>query len=156
MCCCLTCFLDGEDIQHLCVSQVGVSSKQDGDIIRRTCHLPHHQCQLSHPLCCVGLTALKVWRHQIKRLASEQHLSLRSVKVKPGFSDSTFTGVTLITEHQPEPWAGSSSSDWVESRISCCPAGWPVTSSASSRHSNPLYQLMVRREQRGGSNCTQS
>lgn len=43
---------------NLRIPQVGVSSKQDSDIIRRLCHPLHHQSQLSHPLCRTGLTAL--------------------------------------------------------------------------------------------------
>lgn len=62
---------------NLSIPQVGVSSKQNGDIIRRLCHHLHHQSQLSHPLSCIGLTALKVGRHETKLVAFEQHLILK-------------------------------------------------------------------------------
>lgn len=62
------------EASNLSIPQVGVSSEQDGHVIGRLRHPLHHQPQLLHPLCCIGLTALKVGRHETELLAPEQHL----------------------------------------------------------------------------------
>lgn len=56
------------------VSQVGVSSEHDSDVVRCLSHPLHHQSQLLHPLLCMAFTALKVGRHQTKTLPFEIHL----------------------------------------------------------------------------------
>lgn len=69
------------DLTDLCISQVGVSSKQDVDIIRHLGHLLQEQLQLLHALSCVGPEALHVGRHEAKFLAVEQHLIVEEMCV---------------------------------------------------------------------------
>lgn len=71
---------------NLRIPQVGVSSKQDVDVIRRLSHLLEKQLQLSHTLSCAGLEALHVGRHETKLLASEQHLIAEEMC---GYGDET-------------------------------------------------------------------
>lgn len=64
----------GDRKTNLRVSQVGVSSKHDVDVIGRLGHLLQQQLQLLHPHSRIGLAALQVGRHQTQLLTSEQHL----------------------------------------------------------------------------------
>lgn len=59
----------------LSVSQVCVSSKQDGDIVWCLRHPLHHHSQLFHPLLGKAFTALQVRCHQTQLLTFEIHLN---------------------------------------------------------------------------------
>lgn len=66
---------DAHSTTYLSVSQVCISSKQDGDIVWCLRHPLHHHSQLFHPLLAVAFAALQVRRHQTQLLTFEIHLN---------------------------------------------------------------------------------